>query len=159
MKDDNEVKGLGGWLILVGIGVVIGPFLLTYEVGPLYYSVFSNGGYEYLTTPGTDAYQPLLGPLLIFEATVNSIQILASFYLIYLFFSKNYLFPKLHIGILMFSVFFIPFDAWLVSYIFPEEPMFDPATTEDFFRSLFAAIIWVPYMLISQRVKATFVKR
>lgn len=94
MNDNNGLKGLRGWLILVGIGVVIGPFRLAYDFGPLYYSIFTDGSFEILTTPGSDFYHPLLGPLLVFEAVYNSLMVLASIYLIYLFFSKHYLFPK-----------------------------------------------------------------
>lgn len=156
---DNELKGLGGWLILVGIGVVIGPFRLAYEFGPLYYSIFTDGGFEYLTTPGTDAYHQLWGPILIFETVFNSLLVVASFYLIYLFFSKHNFFPKLYIAIVLFSVVFIPLDAWIVSFVIPDEPIFDPVTTKEFARSLLATIIWVPYMLVSKRVKATFVAK
>jgi len=42
--------------------------------------------------------------------------------------------------------------------VFPSEPMFDPETIKEFARSLVACVIWVPYMLISKRVKATFVE-
>jgi len=157
MNDNNEVKGLGGWLILVGIGVVIGPFRLSYEIGPLFYSIFTDGTFEILTTPGSEAYHQLWGPLLVFEGIFNSLMILASFYLIYLFFSEHYLFPKVYIAIVLLSLFFIPLDAWIGSFILVDEPVFDPATTTEFARTFFSAVIWVPYMFFSKRVKATFI--
>jgi len=159
MNDNNELKGLGGCLILVGIGVVIGPFRLAYEFGPLYYSIFTDGTFAILTDPGSEAYHQLWGPLLVFEAIYNSLMALASFYLIYLFFSKHYIFPKVYIVIVLLSLFFIPLDAWLGSFVITGEPMFDPATTEEFARTLFSAVIWVPYMLVSKRVRATFVEK
>lgn len=42
--------------------------------------------------------------------------------------------------------------------MFTDEAMFDPATLKEFARTLIAAVIWVPYMLISKRVKLTFVE-
>ena len=36
--------------------------------------------------------------------------------------------------------------------------MFDPDTTKEFVRTLIGALIWIPYMLMSQRVKETFIK-
>jgi len=159
VNDNNELKGLGGWLVLVGIGVVIGPFRLAYEFGPLYYSLITDGGFEYLTTPGTEAYHRLWGPLLISEAVYNCLIVLASFYLIYLFFSRHYMFPKAYMAIALISVVFIPLDAWLGSFVITDEPMFDPATTKEFAKTLFVAVVWVPYMLVSKRVKATFVEK
>ena len=84
--------------------------------------------------------------------------VLASVYLIYLYFSKHYLFPKVYIAIVAISLVFIPLDALLATFVLPDEPMFDPDTTKDFARALISALIWVPYMLISKRVKATFVE-
>ena len=158
MNDNNELKGLGGWLVLVGIGVVIGPFRLAYGYGPMYYSIFTDGTFEILTTIGSETYHPLWGPLLIGEALYNSLMVLASAYLIYLFFSKHYLFPKVYIAIVGISLFFILLDAWLGSFVITDEPMFDSATTKEFVRTLIGGIIWVPYMLVSKRVKATFVE-
>lgn len=158
MTDNNELKGLGGWLVLVGIGVVISPIGLLATVVPTYKPIFEDGTWEALTTVGSEAYTPFIGSLLIGEIAFNTIMIAASVYLIYLFFSKHYLFPKLYIGIVAASLIFIPLDAWIVTKVFPGEPMFDPETTKEFMRSLVAGVIWVPYMLVSKRVQATFVE-
>lgn len=96
---------------------------------------------------------------MVVEVAFNAILIAASIYLIYLFFSKHYFFPKLYIGIIVASLIFIPLDAWIVTQVFPGEPMFDPETTKEFMRSLIACVIWVPYMLISKRVRTTFVEK
>ncbi|WNO11270.1 DUF2569 domain-containing protein [Teredinibacter sp. KSP-S5-2] len=158
MTDNNELKGLGGWLVLVGIGVVISPFRLLATFVPTYKPIFEDGTWEALTTVGSEAYTPYFGSLLIGEIAFNTIMVAASVYLIYLFFSKHYLFPKLYIGIVAASLIFIPLDAWIVTKVFPGEPMFDPETTKEFMRSLIASVIWVPYMLVSKRVQATFVE-
>ena len=159
MSNDNELKGLGGWLILVGIGVVIAPIRLLVTYVPLYKTIFEDGTWEALTTVGSEVYNPLWAPLLIGEIVYNSVMVVASIYLIYLFFSKHYLFPKLYIAIIAISLVFIPLDAWLVTKVLPSEPMFDPETTKEFMRTLISGLIWVPYMLISKRVKLTFVEK
>lgn len=158
MSENSELKSLGGWLVLVGIGVVVGPFRLAFGYGPMYYSIFTDGTFQILTNTASEVYHPLWGPLLIGEALYNSIMVLASSYLIYLFFSKHYLFPKFYIAIVGISILFIPLDAWIASFVLPDEPMFDPATSNEFFRTLIGGAIWIPYMLISKRVKATFVE-
>src|SRR5690606_33588120 len=109
-------------------------------------------------TVGTEFYHPLWAPLLIGEALYNSLMVIASVYLIYLFFTRHYLFPKVYIAIVAVSLVFIPLDAWLGSFVIVDEPMFDPVTTKEFVRTLIGAVIWVPYMLVSERVKATFVE-
>jgi hypothetical protein len=158
MTNNNEPKGLGGWLVLVGIGVVISPIRLLTTLVPTYKPIFEDGSWEALTMVGSEAYTPYFGSLLIGEIIFNTIIVAASIYLIYLFFSKHYLFPKFYICIVAASLIFIPFDAWIVTKIFPSEPMFDPETTKEFMRSLIAGVIWVPYMLVSKRVQATFVE-
>ncbi|MCX7546006.1 DUF2569 domain-containing protein [Marinicella gelatinilytica] len=158
MSDDIELKGLNGWLILVGIGVVLSPFRLLFSLVPIYKPIFEDGTWEILTTAGSEAYDSLWAPLLIGEIVFNSVLVAASIYLIYLFFSKHYLFPKLFIGIVTLSIVFIPLDAWVVTKVMPSEPMFDPETTKEFMRSLVTGLIWIPYMLISKIVKATFVE-
>lgn len=159
MTDYNNLKGLGGWLILVGIGVVFSPLRIARDFVPLYYGIFTDGSFEILTTPGTEVYHQMWGPLLVFELIFNSLMIIASSYLVYLFFSKHYLFPKFFIAIVLVSFVFIPIDAWLYSFISPDEPIFDPSTIKELTRTVVSLLIWVPYMYTSKRVKVTFVEK
>ena len=153
-NDNNELKGLDGWLILVGIGVVIGPIML-FVTSP----IFDTGVWETLTTVGSESVYPLyLGLLVAGEMVGAALFMIASLYLIYLFFSKHYLFPKVYIGVTLAALIFFLLDAWLAAKIFPSEPIFDDETAKEFVRTLISVAIWVPYMLVSKRVRLTFVK-
>ncbi|HET7306614.1 MAG TPA: DUF2569 domain-containing protein [Gammaproteobacteria bacterium] len=79
-------------------------------------------------------------------------------YAAYLFFSKKKFFPRLYIGLLLFTLAFILVDAAAVTAVFPKILMFGPDTVQQFLRSLVAAGIWIPYVRRSKRVKATFVR-
>ena len=159
MTETKSLRGLDGWLALVGIGVVIAPIRLVYSLVSTYKPLFEDGSWEALTTVGSEAYNPAFSSIIIGEVAFNSILILASIVLVYMYFSRHYVFPRLYIGIAAASLVFIPLDAWLVTRAFPSVEMFDPETSKEFARSLIAAVIWIPYMLVSQRVKATFVEK
>lgn len=159
MSERSELKGLGGWLILVGIGVVLAPVRLLATYIPIYLPIFSDGTWAALAAVESPAYHPFWGPLLVGEVIFNSCMVAASVYLIYLFFSKHYLFPKVYITIAAVSLVFIPLDAWLVSFVMPDENILDPQTLKEFGRALVGGLIWVPYMLLSKRVKATFIEK
>ena len=75
----------------------------------------------------------------------------------YLFFSKKKLFPKVYIGMILFTLVFIILDAFAVKMIIVDEPVFDPETLKELLQTVITALIWIPYMLISKRVKATFI--
>lgn len=158
MNETDDVKGLGGWLVLVGFGLVVTSIQISVSMFTVYKPIFEDGTWEALTTVGTDAYHPLWAQVLIGEITFNVLILAASIYLIYLFFSKHYLFPRGYIALVAVLLAFIPVDAWMVAKIFPDEPMFDPDTTKEFLRSLVMAAVWIPYMLFSKRVEATFVE-
>jgi hypothetical protein len=111
-----------------------------------------------LTTPGTEAYNPLWAPILFGEMAINGGLVLAWIFIAFLFFSKKKPFPKWYIGILLFTLTFILVDALVIKSVLPDEPIFDAETAKTFGRSLVVTLIWVPYMLVSRRVKATFVK-
>jgi hypothetical protein len=153
---DQKLNGLGGWLILIGIGVVFGPLRLAFVLLTLYLPFFFDGTWELVTQPSSEYYVAGLGSFLIVEIAVNFILMLASCYLAYLFFSKRAAFPRWFIGLAVFSLVYIVADALASAYVFPDEPMFDPDTLRELARSLITVTLWIPYMLISKRVAATF---
>ena len=57
----------------------------------------------------------------------------------------------------LFTLAFIVLDAYAIKAVLPHEPVFDPDTLKELGRTLIASLVWIPYMLVSKRVKATFV--
>ena len=159
MSKDETLKGLGGWLILVGAGVVLTPVRLVILNIATFQPLFEEGAWEALTTVGSVAYHPLWAPIIIGEIVFNSAMLAASLWLVYLFFSKHHFFPKAYIGLVAISLVFVPLDAWIVAMVLPNESIFDPVATKEFVRVLVPTLIWVPYMLLSKRVKLTFVEK
>lgn len=158
MRNEKNLQGLKGWLILVAIGLIIAPIRLLSVELPMYNEILNDGTWEVLTSVDSELYHPLWAPLLSMEIAFNLIMLVASLYLIVLFFGKHYLFPRVFITIMLVTAVFMPIDAWLVTQVAPNEPFFDTQTLRDFLRTLVSAAIWVPYMLVSKRVKATFVE-
>lgn len=155
-EENEKLKGLQGWLILVGIGIVLSPIRIAILMLTTYPPIFANGSWAVLTTPGNEYYNPLWAPIIIGEIAINCLQLLVSLYLAYLFFAKKAAFPYWYIGFSLFVTAFIVIDAFVVKLVLPNEPVFDPDTTKELVRSLISCAIWIPYMLVSKRVKLTF---
>lgn len=157
-KQPEQLEGLGGWLILVGLGVVLSPLRIIGQTLPIYADVFSAEAWAALTTPGTEDYIPFLSPYLIAEVSINVGLVLAWIFIAFLFFSKKRAFPKWYIGTLLFTLVFVLIDALALKLVAPDKPVFDGDTVKELARLLVTTLIWVPYMLVSERVKLTFVR-
>ncbi len=101
---------------------------------------------------------PLWAPIIVGEIVISSALILVWLYMAYRFFTKKTDLPKWYIGIAVFSLIYVLADAFAVKLVLPNEPVFDPDTIKEVARSVIMVVIWVPYMLVSKRVKATFIK-
>ncbi|MDS7693334.1 DUF2569 domain-containing protein [Acinetobacter soli] len=159
MDDINKLKGLGGWLTLVGFGLIVSPIRLIVTGYQTYYPIFSEGIFNLLTSVDSVYYHPLWKYYILGEITVNTIFVLTSFVLLYLFFTKHYLFPKVFISLCIAMIIFILIDASLIKLILPNEEIFDSDTASELMRSIFYGMIWIPYMMFSKRVKVNFVEK
>lgn len=158
-KDDpNHLKGLGGWLIIVAIGITLSPFVVAIQLYQIYQPLFENGSFVMLTDPVYTSYIPNVETLIYTEILINGLLILASLYLIYLFYTKHHFFPKLYIILAVFYPLFLFADSWAVNFVMPNEAIFDKETISQIARATLSAIIWTSYLLMSERVKNTFIK-
>ncbi|MGH8321709.1 MAG: DUF2569 domain-containing protein [Gammaproteobacteria bacterium] len=157
MVNDTELKGLGGWLTLPALGLLATPVIICYGLATDFWPIFAKGYWAILTTPRSSAYNPLWAPLLSFEIAGNILILLAALVLLYLFFTKSFRLPKLMVTFLLANLLFVTADYFLTGNIatIPQHAR-DEAMTQ-ILRSLLASIIWVPYFLVSKRVKNTFV--
>jgi hypothetical protein len=150
--------GLGGWLALVVIGLILsvlrGLVFLAQSIPPL----FQNGAWSVLTTPGSDAYHPLWAPLLAYELGGNAVFMGAWLALIVLFFKRSRNFPRMFVWVFVLNLPFILLDAWLGSFVVKDQPMIDPDTAKSLGHVIGSIAIWVPYIRVSKRVRNTFVE-
>lgn len=151
-------RGLGGWLILPAIGLILSPVRLLVSLINDLLPIFQEGYWEILTTPGSDAYHPFWAPFIMFEVVGNLFFTVFSIALIILFFTKSYRFPKLMITYLLSNLLFVVGDFFLVDLIpgIGEETEFE--ALGEIAKISVSVAIWVPYFLVSKRVKNTFVK-
>jgi len=157
MAERKNLEGLGGWLVFVGLGVIVAPLNIIVKLFPSIVQVFSSGSWVALITPESVRYNPLGASILFGELFINCGLVLAWVFIAFLFFSKKKAFPKWIIGVLLFSLAFILVDALAVHFAHPEQAIFNEETTRELGRGLVMFAIWVPYMLMSERVKVTFV--
>jgi len=145
--------GLGGWLALVGLGLIVGPFYTVsniYGYFPLFNKTYNVPGYL---------------PLLQFEFVIMIAFFLANIYLLYLYFKKNIKFPKYYVTYLIATAVFAIVDYILLNSLVaptPEQQKILTDTSAQYTgtvsQAIITAIIWVWYMKKSKRVKATFIK-
>jgi Protein of unknown function (DUF2569) len=154
---DKALTGLGGWLLVVGLGVLLRPVLISVQLVKSFGFVFDLGKWELLTTPGTPSYHSLYAPLLVIEVLGNTLTLGLGLLLIPLFFLRKRTFPKVFIGVLIFSIIFLSVDAGFAAKITPGEKANAEAVTE-IARLVISSLIWIPYMLYSRRVKLTFTR-
>lgn len=161
--NDNEVQekkleGIGGWLILVAIGLMITPIRVAFGLFNDVFPAFTGGAWEKLTTAGSPAYHPLWAPLLITETAGNILFILFSLAILFFFFRKKRGTPLLMIIFLLSNLAFVAVDHLMAMKIPVVAAMPDESTPAEIIRLAIACAVWVPYFLRSKRVKNTFVK-
>jgi len=158
LPSEVELQGLGGWLILVGLGICLGPLLRVGLVGQHWESYFSLHTWQAVAMPQGEQYHPLYAPLLIFELLGNIFLLGLNGLAICLFFAKHRLFPKAYIALLVLNAVFLVLDELAANRIPFVASQADTSSAREIFRATLAALIWSTYMLKSRRVKATFIR-
>jgi hypothetical protein len=155
---NGEPKGLGGWLILPAIGLFVMPIRVGTFLNTFYASVFEEGLWDALTTPGSESYHLLWAPAIISEMVANIFFIFFDVVLIFLFFMKSHRLPAFFVAFLAANALFVVGDFIVTSFIPAVASANRAESIGEVARAIGGAVIWIPYFLMSKRVKNTFVK-
>ena len=142
---DGDLKGIGGWLILVAIGLAVSPFLSLHGI---YRDLNILYGDRY--QPGLVA-QPALASVIMFEAVTNTLFFLGMIWLNFLFYTKKRAFRASMILFLGTQFLLLLADHVMAL-------RFNPHSSEMVVaRSFMVCLFWIPYYMRSRRVEVTFV--
>ena len=147
--------GLAGWLILVALGMIATPWALIRANADLYPSVLNVETWRLLTDPGNPAYHPFWAPALLFGLFFNTLYLVLVCLLLALFFKRRAAWRTLFIAYLLIGIAGLATDYLLTRQI-PAAASVAPASAADLVRSVISAAIWIPYAMISLRVRSTF---
>jgi hypothetical protein len=148
--------GLGGWLIVVGFGLCLGPISRLYHMGHHWESYFSTSVWQTVAMPQGAAYHPLYGPLLMFELLTNELCLGLNILVLVLFFTKRKTFPAMYILFLLGCAMFVIMDD--IGFGIIKAAKSTGHNHTEVVRTVPAALLWSLYALVSRRVKATFVR-
>lgn len=158
IKPEPPLAGLGGWLILVGIGMVIAPVT---QLGALIVGAedyFSAETIAATANPFWEHHHPWWPTALRAEATLTALILVVATAASLTFFRRQRQFPILFVALIALQVLDLGLQWALHHYL----PGFDATTGKELVRETFQVagqcLIWVPYMFVSERVKLTFVR-
>jgi len=142
LEDSMGPEGIGGWLILPAIGLVLGSII---GVLALLYSL----------TLFSDVKAAGYGGIYALELFVLAGIVALTIYVAIPFFRKRRDAPSKMILLLAVgvggSLFLLVVELGASAEVFAEE------TAKQLLRDIVSAVIWIPYFRISKRVRATFV--
>lgn len=145
--------GIGGWLILPIIGLVVTPLRGVFHLAS-YAELLQS---RELLTGGQFAF-------IVLEFFGNLVILLVlPIVLLVLLFRKSASFPRLFVIWAAGGLAFILVDLAVARFLFGDvlaaanQPLLDAETTGELVRSVITAAVWIPYMRLSRLVSNTFV--
>ena len=141
----SQPSGIGGWLILPAIGILVAPVQFVMNV-------FDDFPRFELLEPGTLLHTMTMVKILVWVAfallaTTTAVQ----------FFTRRKGAPRLYRTLLVAQLLFFMAAYWAMA-IFFDTPMMNVDTWITVGMLLAACVIWIPYFLYSARVRNTFVR-
>ena len=147
---------IGGWLIIPVIGLIFTPIAMIIGIVNDLLPAVTEESLAVFKDPASEFYNPVLPYILYGEIAVNlAFAIFAIVVLIYFFRFKSQT-PVLYISFLASNLLFLVIDGLLILMLGFENE--DGFFTRDILQLIVGCCIWIPYFLMSERVKGTFVK-
>jgi transglutaminase-like putative cysteine protease len=147
-ENGHTGQALGGWLILIGIGLAVSPFTILYTIFDNNYFAMSTWGVK-VKGWSVGTYNAAIT----FEAVGNTILLCYTIFCGVLFIKRRDILPKHIIIYYTFNIVFLLVDNIILS----TAEISTGGGYTSFFRRLVFSVIWTAYFMKSERVKQTFV--
>ncbi|MNJ50042.1 hypothetical protein D3C77_453030 [compost metagenome] len=153
-----EKSGLGGWLVVIQIGLYLTLLLLLNQIVNYDLVAITGETWDLLTTESSAYYNALWKPYIIFEVTFNILYFLFAIFILVQFYRKKSILPKLMIAFYSISVLIAFIDFTFVQQFEILTEIDGGKSLTSILRSLLTCLIWIPYFIKSERVNNTFVR-
>jgi hypothetical protein len=156
--------GIGGWLILPIIHLVLNAGLILFYLAKGFAKGFANGLAEGAPQAATAPAPPVeFSPGVDFAMALSLFSLLIVAYAVFCliqFFRKKKSVPRLMIVFYILLLVLVGASYYLVTQFpeLPHSPKMVGEATMGIVRTVIAVAIWIPYFLVSVRVKNTFVR-
>ena len=154
---DRAIRGLEGFLILVGAAVVVSPLVTGYELVE-FLREWQRGGWSRQLTPGSSPHHPLWQPYLIFWAATAALLFGWSLALVPMFFWKKQTFPAAAIQFLLLWAALVTTSFILRLTIPGTAGNADGTDVGVLFMAYLFLVATIAYLRVSRRVRDTFVE-
>jgi len=153
------LEGIGGWLILFAIALSVAPLLALFSLFSTVNDALRMGP---LFDPAHRFYSPWWGPLVVGEVLSAAIALVATSWLLVLFFGRRARFPLFWVRLNVLLAALATLDAVGVFLMLRQFPELSTAEIRDGIRVAFyqwiGLAIWSSYLRKSRRVENTFVQ-
>lgn len=152
------ISGLGGWLVLVQIGLILSTINIILHLYRYTIPSLSPDVWNALTSEQSSLYHPLWGPAIAFDAIYNMASLAFCFFILFCFYSKKSILPRLMIILYAVNLIVSIIEPFWINQLLSAEENNDGYKLGGTFRAALTCLIWIPYFLKSERVRNTFIR-
>ncbi len=150
---DPNLRGLGGWLIPIAIGLFLTPPFLLWGANE-YLHLFSATQWSIVKQETSSTFMVVIT----LEIILNTVMLVLSLFQIVMFLTRRRGFPRFFIGFYIFEVVYIGLDLVAIEMLSIPGMEVELSDVREFVRQLVFCVIWCSYFVRSRRVKATFTR-
>ncbi|MBA2612731.1 MAG: DUF3857 domain-containing protein [Bacteroidetes bacterium] len=159
----SRFSSIGGWLILVGIGVTITPFTLLFSLYKECEGDIAVNYAIYYFDERSVYFSPLRGYFSLFVTFFNSLLFVTSILILILFYQKKASFRLYYSLFRISNVVILIIDVIILHSLYSDSNELDErqllsTETTGMIRVFIQTCIWVPYIWYSERSRYTFTK-
>lgn len=157
----SEYGTIGGWLVLLGIGITLNPLLLLYAIYSEYSTEMNVNYLIYFFDPESTYFNPIKGYYAYFIAAANTCLFVFSILVVVVFYQRKTQFRLYFVVFRTFNSVFLIINL-IILYSFygdssdiSERVLLSKETTS-MIKVVLQTCIWIPYVWYSERSRYTF---